>query len=551
MHRAWASLTKIQRALLIVFFFVIFLYCFNQLASADTFYDLRAGQLIWQTGQIPHADVFSFTAPGAQWIPHEWLAQLIFYGVQSAIGFWGLVAFVAVLAAAAYYLLLVLAMQKGANFYITLLVLFASGVAGFSFWVPRPQSIVFLLCVALIYVLEQYRETPRVRYLYGAAGIVFLWANINASVALGIGIIALFLLALALRGRRWSPPLKYLLCTLLGSTALAFVNPSGYKIFTYGFIILPSIKAFDVYEWQPLTAYWAGWDTKAFVVAIAAATLFLLWRLCRKAPRDWAWIAIIIATAIAPFIAARYLIFWSLFVIPPLAAVISDVAKGALHKVSPKMYIAVALAILAVVLVARGVTFPADVVDGVALPVHAADFLAENGAQGNAFNTYTQGGYLLWRLWPNVKVAMDGRSEVFLGTPTTDYETILHDGPSANQLIVQKYDIQYFILPYDPAFLAGVHPLISYLDQNDWQVVWWDAGAIVFAKNDAQNASLITKYALHYVGPFIDPATIDASDTPAAAEELRSLIDRAPDSTIIANYASSFMASHPPAGLSR
>jgi hypothetical protein len=180
-------------------------------------------------------------------------------------------AFVAALAAAAYYLLFSLAMRKGANFYVTLLVLFTSGAAGFAFWIPRPQSIVFLLCVALVYLLERYRTDPRARYLYGAVLLVLLWANINASVVLAIGIIALFLVAVVAKERRWSSPVKYLLCTLLASVGVAFVNPSGYKIFTYGLIILPSIKAFGVYEWQPITAYWAGGDTKVFVVAIVAA----------------------------------------------------------------------------------------------------------------------------------------------------------------------------------------------------------------------------------------------------------------------------------------
>jgi hypothetical protein len=206
---------------------------------------------------------------------------------------------------------------------------------------------------------------------------------------------------------------------------------------------------------------------------------------------------------------------------------------------------------LAVLLIVRYVTFPSDYVDDVVLPVHAADFLAENGAQGNAFDTYAQGGYLLWRLWPQVKIAMDGRSEVYLGVPTEEYYEILHDAPSAAGLISQKYNIQYFIFPYDPAFLAGIHPLLSYLDKNNWQLVWWDDSAIVFAKDDQQNRTLIANYTLYDVGPFIDPSTISATNTLFAAKELQSLIDRAPDSVVVADYISSFLASHPTARLSR
>jgi len=551
MRSSWESLSKIQKILLVFFLFVIFLYCFNQLNNPDTFYDLRAGQLISQTGQIPYHDVFSFTAPGAQWIPHEWLAQLIFYGVQVALGFWGLIAFVAALAVATYCLLFALAMKKGANFYITLLVLFASGAAGFPFWVPRPQAIVFLLCVALVYLLERYRNTPKAGYLYGSAVIVLLWANINASVMLALGIIALFLAIIVFRERRWSLHIKYLLCTLLASVGLAFMNPSGYRIFTYGVMILPAIKAFGVSEWQPITAYWSGWDTKAFVAAIIVFTLFIVWRLGRRAPRDWVWIALAVATAIAPFIAARYLAFWALFMVPPLAVAISGMAKRFLDGVRATTLVAVAFVLLGILFFVRVAVFPRTSVDAAALPVASAEFLAEQGAQGNAFNVYEQGGYLLWRLWPQVKIAMDGRSETYLGAPTQNYFAILHDASSADELISKTYDIQYFILPYDPTLLAGIHPLLLYLDQHDWQLVWWDDSAIVLAKDDVQNKGLIANYALHYVGPFIDPSTISAADTPLAVAELRSLIDRAPDSPVVASYVSAFLASHPAAGLSR
>ncbi len=551
MRSAWTSLSKIQKVLLVLFLFVVFLYCFNQLNNPDTFYDLRAGQLIWQTKQIPHADVFSFTALGAQWIPHEWLAQLIFYGVQAALGFWGLMAFVGILAVATYYLLFVIARRRGANFYVTLLALFALGIAGFSFWVPRPQCFVFLLCVALIYVLERYRTSPRPKYLYASILIVLVWANINASVALALGIIALFLAALTLKERRWSPPVKYLLCAFLASIGVSFINPSGYEIFTYGVTILPAIKAFHIYEWQPIATYWAGWDTKVFVVAIVASACFLAWRLCRKASRDMVWLVLVLGVAIMPFVAARYLIFWALIAAPPLAWTVSEMAGKRIDRIRPTSLVVGSFILLAAFGIARVTVVPHAAVDDAALPVHAADFLADNGAQGNAFNVYEQGGYLLWRLWPQAKIAMDGRSEVYLGAPTADYNAILRDAPTADQLISQKYDIQYFILPYDPAFLASVRPLLTYLAKNDWQLVWWDDGAIVLAKNDAQNSAMIKHYALHYTGPFIDPSTISAGDTAAASKELGYLLNRAPDSAAVTSYVSTFLASHPATGLSR
>ncbi len=534
-----------ERILLALFLALIFLFCLNQINSADSFYHLKAGQLIWQTGQIPHRDVFSYTAAGAQWIPHEWLAELVFFAVQSTFGFWGLEAFIAALATIAFYFLFLLARRKGADFFLSLLILFAIGAASFQFWVPRPQSFVFLFCAILIYLLERYRTDPKKKYLLWSAFIIWVWANMNASVALGLLIIALFLGGIAAHEKKWSSTVRNLAGTLLGAIGLSFINPSTYKIFTYGITILPAIHIFKVYEWQPILAYWLGTDTKFFVGEIVAAAAFLIWQLgVKKKNRDLTWLALVVGISIMPFVASRYLAYWAIFVAAPLAWTLSDALKNILAKFSPKIFFAVLIGAGGGLLIFRLNTLPSTYVDPSILPVHAADFLADNDAQGNIFNAYSQGGYLLWRLWPEVKISMDGRSEVYLGQPTDEYYAILKDNADANVLINQKYNIQYFVFPYDPTFLASVQPLLIDLDKSGWQMVWWDDGAIVLARDDAQNQGLIEKYALHYVGPFIDPTTIKGAAVRPAAAEIQSLMDRAPGSAAIANYAKDFLISH-------
>jgi hypothetical protein len=534
-----------EKILLLFFLALIFLFCFNQINNADSFYHLKVGQLILQAGYIPYADVFSYTAAGASWVPHEWLAELIFFAIQNAFGFWGLMTFIAALAMATFYFIFRMAREKGANLFITLPVLFIIGVASFPFWVPRPQVFVFFFCIVLIERLEKYRTGPKKKYLWWSALIIWAWANMNASVALGMLIIIVFLIAIGERERYWSSTFKNFTWMLLGGAALSFINPSTYKIYTYGATILPAIHAFNVYEWQPILSYWSGVDTKFFVFEIVATALFLGWHLgIRRESRNLAWLCLVVGASIMPFIASRYLPYWSLFVAAPLAWSLSDILKTPLAKISSRKIFAVLLVACGGLLIFRIVTLPGEYIDRSALPISAANFLANNNAQGNLFNTYTQGGYLIWRLWPNLKIAMDGRSEVYLGRPTDEYYAILKDGTSAASLINQKYDIQYFLLPYDPAFLAKTQPLLSYLNKSGWQIVWWDDGAVIFARNDAQNQNLIKKYALHYVGPFIDPATIKGTAVRPAAAEIQSLMSRAPDSVTVTNYANDFLIDH-------
>ncbi len=55
----------------------------------DYWWHTRTGQLIAETGAIPHLDTFSFTAAGQPWIAHEWLTELAYYALQSHIGYVG------------------------------------------------------------------------------------------------------------------------------------------------------------------------------------------------------------------------------------------------------------------------------------------------------------------------------------------------------------------------------------------------------------------------------------------------------------------------------
>jgi hypothetical protein len=45
-------------------------------------------------------------------------------------------------------------------------------------------------------------------------------------------------------------------------------------------------------------------------------------------------------------------------------------------------------------------------------PIGAVSWLEESGFEGNLFVPFSAGGYVSWRLYPRVKVSLDGRYEV-------------------------------------------------------------------------------------------------------------------------------------------
>ncbi len=58
----------------------------QDIRSLDYWWHLRAGQLIAETGAVPHHDPFTYTVPGARWIDIHWLHQLALHALFSSGG---------------------------------------------------------------------------------------------------------------------------------------------------------------------------------------------------------------------------------------------------------------------------------------------------------------------------------------------------------------------------------------------------------------------------------------------------------------------------------
>ena len=65
---------------------IIFLTCGLTPMQSDTWWQLRAGKDMWLSRSVLLHDVYSHTASGAFWLNHEWLAEVIFFGLYSRGG---------------------------------------------------------------------------------------------------------------------------------------------------------------------------------------------------------------------------------------------------------------------------------------------------------------------------------------------------------------------------------------------------------------------------------------------------------------------------------
>ena len=128
-------------------------------------------------------------------------------------------------------------------------------------------------------------------------------------------------------------------------------------------------------------------------------------------------------------------------------------------------------------------------------PEKAVRFVEETGLKGNMYNTLDFGGYLIWRTYPERKVFVDGRLDVF--------EEVLIDQLILTQLgfekLIRKYNIKYAIMSYYPDYADYINP--NPVFGRELALVYWDDVAMVYLLRTPENLDIIKKYEYKHVRP--------------------------------------------------
>ena len=77
----------------IVFTICVFSISTHKLEDDDFFWHLSTGKFISENGFIPDKDVFGFATQNAEWIPFEWVFDIIFYNLHKIAGLNGIFIF--------------------------------------------------------------------------------------------------------------------------------------------------------------------------------------------------------------------------------------------------------------------------------------------------------------------------------------------------------------------------------------------------------------------------------------------------------------------------
>ncbi len=271
----------------------------RKLLGVDSWLTLMAGREIVAHG-LPGREVLTTIPAGRQWVDQQWLAQLIFYGLDRAGGLGLALVFHALMVTSAIAIAVTASRIRGASARMTLLAAFVCLVMAPWSWQLRAQSIALpLFALTLALVATDERQTARRTYL--VFPLLVLWANVHGSVVLGAMIVALvgFVGLIGIARRQQRPPSSSAtrpLLFLAAPWACIFVSPYATDLVGYYRVLLfdGTISRY-ITEWQAPRPH--GYFLVFFVVAVAVIAV-AAWKRRSLSLLDLAVLALTLAGAL-------------------------------------------------------------------------------------------------------------------------------------------------------------------------------------------------------------------------------------------------------------
>jgi hypothetical protein len=473
------------------------------LRDGDTGYHIRTGEFIIQNWTIPERDIFSFRSPPLPWTAHEWLSEIIMAILHSASGLTGTVIFFSFIIATTYFLLFRMLQQESRDVLLGALIVCFAAVSSTPHWLARPHIFSLALTVIWYRLLNdfQYRQKNR---LFLLPLLILLWVNLHGGYIVGILLLGIYVVGnlvswIANRGTNAEHFLqnsKTLLVVMFVCILVSMINPQG-----YGILLFP----FKVTSDRFLMDHVQEFLSPNFHEPLPFKYLFLLLIaiLARSRPTvNWIELILILTFTYMALYSARYITLFAIITGPILIKLIDQMKLGLPTKVRSFLddrsdrlsrierqtsgYFWLILVLSAVVSLGAAGSYQYKFSEK-SYPVSAVEFLKKENILGNTFTQDHFGDYLIYAAWPQYRVFIDGRTDMYGAERLKEYSTLLLVMPGWRE-IINKYAFG--------SILFDTHsPLASALaEDRNWHLIHSDPLASIFLRKDGRNQYLIDKY---------------------------------------------------------
>jgi len=483
-----ANPLSLSNAFSIVLLFGLLAMTARPATDPDLWWHLRTGQWIVETGHVPHSDPFSFTRAGHAWVSHEWLSEVVFYELWKHGGAAALIVFSAIITTAGFMLLYLRCPGKK---HWAAAATVVGALASAPSWGVRPQMFTFTLASVLLWLLEAGTKTKtkkaRFRLLLWIPPLFLLWLNLHAGFALGPALLLAYgvglILETAVGDTPWHdarPILLRVLLVLLACLALVPVNPSGAQLYRYPFDTLrsPAMRSLIV-EW--FSPDFHEWLYRPFLLV----WLLLLTALASSRSRPKGRVIVpLLLTSFAALDAVRHIPIFVLLAIPVIAAALPAASAAPAvaqpHPISSPfrpLFSGAVLMLIAVLALVKWVTLARkqEASEAEQFPQKAVAFLRASDQPGKIFVYYDWGGYAIWKLYPEYRVFVDGRADLYGEGLFRQFETAVQLRTGWRD-VLDSWKVEAALLPPSCALAQAL-----LLDPN-WHAAFRDSKAIILVR---------------------------------------------------------------------
>jgi tetratricopeptide (TPR) repeat protein len=445
-------------------------------AGSDLWWHLASGREIWASGSVPHVDSFSYTFAGRPWTNHEWLWDVIYWGIwrihPEAVAWFQLGLVFAVFG-------LAYANARSASGSALAAGISIALAAACSHWFLDIRPHVWTLLFVGVLILT--RDRAWAPWLWPA--LMLIWVNLHSGFVFGMGVIGLIALfhtgERSLAARKLSIPVPEWIA--VGACfAVMGLNPYGYSILEYPIAYLNRDSPFRwIIEWLPtpfvIDPRWFGGRFWWMVLLVAGGFWFAL-------RRDPFLAALATVTFAMAWTSRRFIPLFAVTAAPVaalgLAAIQRELQRRwrALDTPAAAAAVTVGALLLAAVLW-RDVRLHPRLLDRWTehwfYPQAALRYLQALGPPERILNYYNWGGYMFLHA-PGVRAFIDGRANTLYDDRIyLDYLTLMRAG-RGHRALLARYDIELVFFPVESAL---VRALTSGPDR--WTLLYWDRAAAI------------------------------------------------------------------------
>jgi len=502
-------------------------------SDPDFWWHLASGRWMWENGTLLEHDPFSipfnFQEPplNKDFILRQyWLSQILFYAVYSGAGLKGVIVFCASIFTFLFYLLYRLMRMGGTGRLVSILFVYlaTSIVAGeFGYIGARPQMWSSLFTVLIIYLLELLKLNRKWTYA-AIPALLFLWSNMHGGYILG-DIIILIYIAGALLFRTGNRTFYLVTGAAL---LLSGLNPNGYRAFISAPFLGPMLTSLhitsqqqlksmmdsivetqSIFEHASLTGIIRSLPLFSGLIALSLLSFSINVRNLGRMRKDH--ILLYILVLLMGLRSIRFIIFFvtiaSFLTVLNLKIFYEKLLLPRLKPARSIVFIItlLVLSVLSTKYVSAGMKNTGLISEDAAISDYknAVSFMKQNRLQGNIFDDYNAGGYLIWHLYPEVRVFIDGRAlyrtafEIFRITVDHPDTAVTGWNVPYYQMALNSFNINLVLISgCDKVSGTLIKLAPALIEDKAWALIYADGNSLLFMRDMPENRAFLMRRAL-------------------------------------------------------